>query len=43
MAAPLLSYHAAMAGLASTAAAITPSETSLPIASSFDLPRASDE
>ena len=33
-AAPLLSYHAAMAGLANTAAAISPAETSLPICAS---------
>ena len=39
MAAPFLSYYAAMAGLANMAAAISPSETSLLIASSFDLPR----
>jgi hypothetical protein len=43
MAAPFLSYHAAMAGLANMAAAISPSETSLLIASSFDLPRASGD
>ena len=43
MAAPFLSYYAAMAGLANMAAAISPSETSLLIASSFDLPRASGD
>jgi hypothetical protein len=34
MAAPLLSYHAAMAGLANMAAAISPTETSLLICAS---------
>ncbi|WP_160169073.1 hypothetical protein [Bradyrhizobium sp. Ai1a-2] len=43
MTAPFLSYHAAMAGLANMAAAISAAEKSLLIASSFDLPRASDE
>jgi hypothetical protein len=41
--APFLSYHAAMAGLANMATAISDAEKSLLIASSFDLPRASDE
>jgi hypothetical protein len=43
MTAPFLSYHAAMAGLANMATAISDAEKSLLIASSFDLPRASDE
>jgi hypothetical protein len=43
MTAPFLSYHAAMAGVANMAAAISPADKSLLIASSFDLPRASDE
>jgi hypothetical protein len=34
MAAPFLSYHAAMAGLANMAAAISPTETSLLICAS---------
>ena len=39
MAAPFLSYHAAMAGLANIAAAISPSETSflLIFASPYDI------
>jgi hypothetical protein len=37
MTAPLLSCHAAKAGLANMAAAISATETSLLIASSFDL------
>jgi hypothetical protein len=43
MAAPFLSYHLAMAGLANIAAAISAAEKSLLIASSSDLSRASDE
>jgi hypothetical protein len=42
-AAPFLSYHAAIAGLANMATAISAAEKSLLIASSFDLARASDE
>ena len=41
--APFWSYHAAMAGVANMATAISDAEKSLLIASSFDLPRASDE